>query len=717
MFLNPLMLAGLGGAVLPVVLHLLSRARYRRIDFGAMMFLMPALASRSRHGARLKELALLLTRMAIVAALAVAFARPVLRAGALPAGAESARVGAAIILDCSASMSCEEFGQQRMDQAKAGAINVLASLRRGDSAALIFSGAEPDDSPDATAPTSDLQSLAARVDAVKPSFDKADIAAALMQAARAFQSDNSVSREIYVICDRQAINWVSVDAPFVAAWRNTAMRDGMLPRMFLILVGGENSDNVGIESLSLRGPPLVRGQNTDLEVRVRNFGEHVRSAIPLNITTSDGSRELYRGTLSVPAKSSSSLAVPVRFAAAGSHLITAKLSLPGFKADDQIDLAIDVMEPVKVLAIGAAGSAPDFLALALEPFRSSGLRGVDPATMTRASVERWPDVLSDRPDVVVLDDVPLLSQQHLRALEQFVYTGGGLLVAPGPLSQVENYDRMLFKEYTGLLPARPRTPADAAVPTYLASVDHGSPIFDFMHQRDADALLRTASIERYLPTIDRVGARVLASYANGEPFLLERAYSRGHVIFCTTSLEGSWNSLPRTNCFLPLVQSMVCWLARPDEPPRNLAVGQSIEASLAGPLRGRTATLTLPSGTVRQIELTAAGGRFQARFADTRVPGRYTMRATLQGGGETIQDFVVRPTLEESDATPLPEERWKWIEQALGAQRIDADKSALAAVVTKQRSGSELYLPIVALVGALLLVEICLVRLWTVDAV
>ena len=44
-----LLLAGLGGAVLPVVLHLLSRARYRRIDFGAMMFLMPALASRSRR--------------------------------------------------------------------------------------------------------------------------------------------------------------------------------------------------------------------------------------------------------------------------------------------------------------------------------------------------------------------------------------------------------------------------------------------------------------------------------------------------------------------------------------------------------------------------------------------------------------------------------------------------------------------------------------------
>src|SRR5437764_6351179 len=35
MFFNPLMLVGLGAAVLPLVLHLLSRARYRQVEWGA----------------------------------------------------------------------------------------------------------------------------------------------------------------------------------------------------------------------------------------------------------------------------------------------------------------------------------------------------------------------------------------------------------------------------------------------------------------------------------------------------------------------------------------------------------------------------------------------------------------------------------------------------------------------------------------------------------
>src|SRR5262249_51546018 len=138
MFLNPLMLAGLGGAVLPLVLHLLSRARYRRIDFGAMMFLERA-RGRRHHGARLKQIILLLVRMATIAILAIALARPVLRAGSLPLG-ESGRVSAVVILDRSASMAFEEAGRTNMEQAKLAVLNILSNLRRGDTAAIITTG-------------------------------------------------------------------------------------------------------------------------------------------------------------------------------------------------------------------------------------------------------------------------------------------------------------------------------------------------------------------------------------------------------------------------------------------------------------------------------------------------------------------------------------------------------------------------------------------------
>src|SRR2546421_687462 len=104
MFLNPYMLAGVGGAAVPLVLHLLSRSRYRRVDWGAMMFLPGGgAAPQQRRITRVKQWTLLLLRMTTVAILAIALARPAVqaRAGGLVG---SGHATAVIILDDSASM-------------------------------------------------------------------------------------------------------------------------------------------------------------------------------------------------------------------------------------------------------------------------------------------------------------------------------------------------------------------------------------------------------------------------------------------------------------------------------------------------------------------------------------------------------------------------------------------------------------------------------------
>src|SRR3954453_5615086 len=109
MFLNVLMLSGIGGAVVPLVLHLLSRARYRTVDWGAMMFLEEGVTNR-RRSAKLKQWVLLGMRMGVVGLRAVALARPIAR-GQWGAVASGGRVTAAIVLDRSASMAFDESGR------------------------------------------------------------------------------------------------------------------------------------------------------------------------------------------------------------------------------------------------------------------------------------------------------------------------------------------------------------------------------------------------------------------------------------------------------------------------------------------------------------------------------------------------------------------------------------------------------------------------------
>src|SRR3954463_11724681 len=133
-FQSPLMLLGVGAAVLPLVLHLLSRSRYKTVDWGGMLFLAMPGDARQRRSARMHRWVLMLIRMAIIATLAVALARPSLpgRWGAA-AGPEGNRLAAAIILDCSGSMAFDENGVARMDLARGAARQVLEALRPGDS--------------------------------------------------------------------------------------------------------------------------------------------------------------------------------------------------------------------------------------------------------------------------------------------------------------------------------------------------------------------------------------------------------------------------------------------------------------------------------------------------------------------------------------------------------------------------------------------------------
>src|SRR4051794_15380073 len=114
MFLNQVMLAGIAGAFVPLLLHLLNRARYRTVDWGAMLFL-GTQDPRQNRGSKLKEIVLMSLRMFIVALLAIALARPALRAAGVSGQDAPARV--VIILDRSASMGLEETGLQRIETA------------------------------------------------------------------------------------------------------------------------------------------------------------------------------------------------------------------------------------------------------------------------------------------------------------------------------------------------------------------------------------------------------------------------------------------------------------------------------------------------------------------------------------------------------------------------------------------------------------------------
>ncbi|HEX5445854.1 MAG TPA: BatA domain-containing protein, partial [Pirellulales bacterium] len=81
-WLTPLYLAGLAALSLPLLLHLIRRTPRGRQAFSSLMFLSPSPPRLTRRS-RVDHWLLLLLRLAAIALLALAFARPFLRESAL----------------------------------------------------------------------------------------------------------------------------------------------------------------------------------------------------------------------------------------------------------------------------------------------------------------------------------------------------------------------------------------------------------------------------------------------------------------------------------------------------------------------------------------------------------------------------------------------------------------------------------------------------------
>jgi hypothetical protein len=102
-FLTPAFFVALGAIAIPILIHLIQRERKRVVMFPSLMFLqrIPYQSVRRR---RIRHWLLLAMRVAAIALIVLAFARPFFQQGALAAAAVAGAREVVILLDQSASM-------------------------------------------------------------------------------------------------------------------------------------------------------------------------------------------------------------------------------------------------------------------------------------------------------------------------------------------------------------------------------------------------------------------------------------------------------------------------------------------------------------------------------------------------------------------------------------------------------------------------------------
>ena len=125
-FLTPMLLAGSLLVAVPVILHLTMRRQPQRHVFPAIRFVQARRES-NRRKMRFRHLLLLALRMALIAAFAIALARPAL-VGSQSHGKAGAPLAVALVIDNGPSMQYQHENRTRLEQAAMMAADLARDL-------------------------------------------------------------------------------------------------------------------------------------------------------------------------------------------------------------------------------------------------------------------------------------------------------------------------------------------------------------------------------------------------------------------------------------------------------------------------------------------------------------------------------------------------------------------------------------------------------------
>ncbi len=656
-FANVPLLYGLAAAAVPIIIHLLNRRRFQEVTWAAMQFLMAAVR-KNRRRIRIEQWLLLAIRTLVVLLVVSAMAKPFLETfGAVLAGRRTHRV---LVLDNSLSMGYTSGDSSRFDQAKAAAAQLVKESRSGDAISVILMGYPP--KVIIGDPSHNLEDVKKEIDELSISDGGTDLAGTFMAIDHVLEGSSIPQKEVVFLTDLQATSWRPPAETAKALKDVLAKLEERRPRWVVIDLGKSGGENSAVTDLRLASPIISLGTTALLQTVFHNFGSIRSDGVRARLTV-DG-RLGPEQSIDLPPGEDVPAVFPYQFATPGDHLVQVSIDDDPLAVDNKRYLVVPVRESLSVLLVdGHFKSEPyqaetDYLAQALAPSEES------PGQSRQIKVEVVSESqLSNREltpyDVVVLCNVAQFNVPEVTALNDFLKQGGGVVVFGGDQVVPDNYNRLLYDDGKGLLPAEigPSVGDASKKQTGFSfnPLGYRHPIVsEYRDESDpVTAGLTQAITSQYHKLIlpKDTKAEVALAFENNDPAIVEARRHRGTVVQVATSADTGWTSWPVHKSFLPIMQQIVMRAAAGRLAERNIRVGQPFDQSFPAAGAGAAVSVVNPKGVPVATKLQPSGGVSQFHFEQTDLSGRYQVRI----GAPLALDssFAANTNPAESDMTKL----------------------------------------------------------------
>lgn len=654
-FLAPLFLLGGLAIALPVVFHLVRRSSREKLVFSSLMFLRSTPPRMTRRN-RLENVFLLLLRCLAICILAFAFARPFLQKPMAATPANAAGTQVVILVDTSASMKrdgvwAEAFAKTEAVLKRTTAADQVAILVFDDQVRSVVSFEQW-----VAMDLSERTVLAAqRLAESKPTWRSTHLGNALIAAAETIEDaekreQHTGPRRIVLITDLQEGS------------RLDGLQGHEWPRGLEVVVEpvkARRPTNAGLQWVLDAEDSARAAADSPVRIRVNNSADAKREQFQIRWAAVAGGDSL---DAYVPPGQSRIVPAPKL----PTNTVAERITLSGDEED--FDNAAYVVQPkaeeVNVLYLGTDEETDSsqllyYLKRAFQETRRQAVR------LERRSPNRLDDNATAEPSrsggrrsddyrLAIISSV--LSEERGSAVRQFLTNGGTALLVMNDAQTVGLLGQLVGAPEVGA------TEASVANYAMFGQMDFTHPLLaPFSDPRFGDFTKIRFWKHRQLATDKLPGARVIASYDNNDPAILEIPIGRGRIFVFTFSWRPADSQFALSSKFVPMLYSLLDQAGGISAQLAQFRVGDIVDLSTVArsrrreeadssrasgnppPYVGGSISIRKPDGS--QVQL-ASG---ETRFTQTDQPGIYEVLAA-----PAPVKFAVNLDAAESKTAPMP---------------------------------------------------------------
>ncbi|MBN2011076.1 BatA domain-containing protein [candidate division KSB1 bacterium] len=686
-FLNTSILTGLLAISIPLLIHLLTKKKVKRIDFSSLYFLKELKTQKIRR-IKIRQILLMIIRTLIILFLILAFARPTLKGTLSPVVGNKAKTSAVMIIDNSMSMGRMVRGRSMFEIVREKVRQLENVFADGDELyAITVSPGTPPVYPDARYQPAAMEKAVTSLDV---SEESTDIIAALLRAKELLDQSHNINKEVYLFSDVQRSGFLGLETVVNPIFEGTDIR------IFVQPITSIGSSNLTISDVKLKNQIIEKGKLVEVEVTISNTGvvEETNKLVQLFID------EKRSAQATVQLKPGERQRLSFKIIPDKSRLISGSVLL------DDDDLSLDnrryfvfyVPDKIKVLLVGTEQKDIQFLKIAI---------GVSPNIQSQEKLAS--QLISgcfDGSDVVILSNVARMSEGIRHELIQFVDQGNGLIIAPGANMDLEYYNTWLNEPLS--LPEfinQIGEPDNQQSFMSFGKIDFSHPIFQGMFDEKPESV-DSPLLFAALAMKNNSKAQVIVELSNHIPFLIESRAERGHVQFFNTTMNGDWSDFPIKGVFVPMINRSVLYLSGSTERmDRDRLIQNTLAVSMANSTDVTDLVIQKPDESKHKVKPEINDSQYQVSFGETDETGFYQ----LYSGDDRIDMWAVNFEPTESEYQPIETDK---LVQLIGEDRavVLNDKQLIAEQVTTSRYGRELWKAAVLLVFVLLIGEMIIGR-------